>query len=288
MAWSLGNLHFGVQVLQDAVRVIEDPARAAAPRSAKISPSSASPASSCRSGRRSPSPSSMTHDDAGVSLAGAAACRSATRPFPPAAMPIPMASSRSSSSASSAMPRSMAAPSRESSLAHAGSLRIARRPLRAGGRAGRRSRRRCSSWMPMRRCVQDRARTARSQPRHGPPPTARLSRHRRLAHACWNFARAVEEGRAPGSSCRGLRHWAWPRCRMQALLTSWAFQSLSAVCLSAPKLLRIGQDAAQRVLTAALAAWKPTWRARSIIARDDLGWFDPVDGNRLHASRNRP
>jgi urease accessory protein len=61
-----------------------------------------------------------------------------------------------------------------------------------------------------------------------------------------------------------------------ALLTSWAFQSLSAVCLSAPKLLRIGQDAAQRVLTASLLRLEENIASSLNIGRDEIGWFDPL------------
>jgi urease accessory protein len=89
------------------------------------------------------------------------------------------------------------------------------------------------------------------------------------------FARAVQEGRcqAHHSVVFGIGLAALPR---QALLTSWAFQSLSAVCLSAPKLLRIGQDAAQRVLTASLTDMDANIARSLTVSRDDLGWFDPL------------
>jgi urease accessory protein len=62
----------------------------------------------------------------------------------------------------------------------------------------------------------------------------------------------------------------------QALLTSWAFQSLNAVCLAAPKLLRIGQDAAQRVLTASLAHIDANIDKSLNVSREEFGWFDPL------------
>jgi urease accessory protein len=62
----------------------------------------------------------------------------------------------------------------------------------------------------------------------------------------------------------------------QALLTSWAFQSLSAVCLASPKLLRIGQNAAQRILTMSLLYMEKRVDLSMSVPRDDLGWFDPV------------
>jgi urease accessory protein len=62
----------------------------------------------------------------------------------------------------------------------------------------------------------------------------------------------------------------------QALLTSWAFQSISAVCLSAPKLLRIGQDAAQRVLGVSLKDLEQNVATSLTIERQEIGWFDPL------------
>jgi len=89
------------------------------------------------------------------------------------------------------------------------------------------------------------------------------------------FAQAVEEGRthAHHAVVYGIGLAASPQT---ALLTSWAFQSLSAVCLSAPKLLRIGQNAAQRVLTASLARMEENVALSLTISRDELGWFDPL------------
>jgi urease accessory protein len=89
------------------------------------------------------------------------------------------------------------------------------------------------------------------------------------------FAQAVEEDRAQGhhTVVFGAGMAALP---VNALLTSWAYQTLSGICLASPKILRIGQDAAQRVLTAVLAPME-TGIARSLeVSRDDLGWFDPL------------
>jgi len=89
------------------------------------------------------------------------------------------------------------------------------------------------------------------------------------------FAQTVEEGRshAHHAVVFGIGLAALPQ---QALLTSWAFQSLSAVCLSAPKLLRVGQDAAQRVLTASLSRLEEKVNLSLTVGRDELGWFDPL------------
>jgi urease accessory protein len=89
------------------------------------------------------------------------------------------------------------------------------------------------------------------------------------------FAHAVEEGRAHAhhTVVYGIGLATLPR---QALLTSWAFQSLSAACLSAPKLLRIGQNAAQRVLTTSLSRLAEKAALSLLISREELGWFDPL------------
>ena len=89
------------------------------------------------------------------------------------------------------------------------------------------------------------------------------------------FADHVKTGRACGHHAVvfGLGLATLPQ---QALLTSWAFQSLSAVCLSAPKLLRIGQDAAQRVLTQSLVPMEQKVALSLAVTRDELGWFDPL------------
>jgi urease accessory protein len=89
------------------------------------------------------------------------------------------------------------------------------------------------------------------------------------------FARAIEEDRAHGHHAVvfGLGLSALP---LPALLTAWAYQTLSGLCLASPKLLRIGQEAAQRVLTAVLAPME-AGIARSLpVTLDDLGWFDPL------------
>lgn len=63
---------------------------------------------------------------------------------------------------------------------------------------------------------------------------------------------------------------------LTAALTAYHYQTLSCHCAAAPKLLRIGQEAAQRVLTAALADAGSVIEAAAKIIRDDIGWFDPV------------
>jgi urease accessory protein len=90
-----------------------------------------------------------------------------------------------------------------------------------------------------------------------------------------DFAREVEEGRTPSHHAvvYGLGLAFHP---VRAVLASWAFQSLSAVCVSAPKLFRIGQDAARRVLTASLSGAEKGIEQSLDIAGEDLGWFDAL------------
>jgi urease accessory protein len=89
------------------------------------------------------------------------------------------------------------------------------------------------------------------------------------------YAKTVEEGLSPAHHAVvfGIGLATLPE---QAVLTSWAFQSLSAVCLSAPKLLRIGQIATQRVLTLSLAEVDAGVVRSLAISREELGWFDPL------------
>jgi len=90
-----------------------------------------------------------------------------------------------------------------------------------------------------------------------------------------SFARLVEQERGPAHHAvvYGLGLATFPP---EAVLISWAFQSLSAVCLSAPKLLRIGQNATQRVLTASLIPMAENVALSLSIPREELGWFDPL------------
>jgi urease accessory protein len=90
-----------------------------------------------------------------------------------------------------------------------------------------------------------------------------------------SFARAVDENKAQPhhTIVFGIGLAPLP---MPALLTSWAFQSVSAICLSAPKLLRIGQDSAQRVLSASLSRLEENVALSLAVDREEIGWFDPL------------
>jgi urease accessory protein len=89
------------------------------------------------------------------------------------------------------------------------------------------------------------------------------------------FAQAVEGHRTPGHHAV-IFGAALANLPEDALLTAWTFQALSSLCLTAPKLLRIGQDAVQRLLADALADVELNIALSRTVSRDDLGWFDPA------------
>ncbi|HEY5793032.1 MAG TPA: urease accessory UreF family protein [Chthoniobacterales bacterium] len=89
------------------------------------------------------------------------------------------------------------------------------------------------------------------------------------------YQRAAEESphvghHAPvwGAACAAVS--------LPAALTAYHYQTLACFCAAAPKLLRIGQEAAQRVLTAALAEAGAAIEFAQRVERGDIGWFDPV------------
>lgn len=71
-----------------------------------------------------------------------------------------------------------------------------------------------------------------------------------------------------GAACAGLS--------ADAALSAYFYQTFAGFCAAAPKLLRIGQEAAQRVLTTMLAESAESLTAAREVHRDDIGWFDPL------------
>jgi len=63
---------------------------------------------------------------------------------------------------------------------------------------------------------------------------------------------------------------------LKAALVSWAYQTLAAPCSAALKIMRIGQEAAQRALTDAIAQLPKGVEASLEIERDWAGAFNPV------------
>ena len=61
-----------------------------------------------------------------------------------------------------------------------------------------------------------------------------------------------------------------------AALTAYFYQSLAAICVTALKLIRIGQEGCQRALRFAAAQAEATIRESLHVARKNAGWFNPV------------
>ena len=181
VAWSLGNLHFGVQVLAGAVRVAEDPAvlqllareGIAFPARDLCFPAALRRRASSSRPRRS---SWMKRR---VSLAGPAAA--GQRLGVSHRRLCPFVRLRTNRAARPRPRCRIDAPTyRTPSLADADPLRVARRPLRAGGGAGGRSARPARTRR-LRGRHQEPARIARSQPGHGSPQVGRPAPNRALA-----------------------------------------------------------------------------------------------------------
>ena len=87
----------------------------------------------------------------------------------------------------------------------------------------------------------------------------------RTAKERWPFSSAVSaalEGRATGAPC-------------EAVLAGLAYATLAAVLAAAMKLLRLGQNACQALLTAALAEVPALIAAAERLPRGEIGWFNP-------------
>lgn len=63
---------------------------------------------------------------------------------------------------------------------------------------------------------------------------------------------------------------------IEAALAAWLYQALAGVCSAALKLIRIGQEAAQRVLRAACRGAEAALATSLSIDRDEAGWFNPM------------
>ena len=61
-----------------------------------------------------------------------------------------------------------------------------------------------------------------------------------------------------------------------ASLAAYYYHSVSCLCTAAPKLIRIGQEGTQRVLTACLDDAKRCVANGLKIPRHEIGWFDPM------------
>jgi urease accessory protein len=63
---------------------------------------------------------------------------------------------------------------------------------------------------------------------------------------------------------------------LEASLTGYYYHSVSCFCTAAPKLIRIGQEGTQRVLTRCLGHAERCVVEALEIPRRDIGWFDPL------------
>jgi urease accessory protein len=59
-------------------------------------------------------------------------------------------------------------------------------------------------------------------------------------------------------------------------LIAYFYQSVSGFCFASLKLLRIGPDGVQRVLTECLAKTDEIVDAAGKVSTEEIGWFDPV------------
>jgi urease accessory protein len=66
------------------------------------------------------------------------------------------------------------------------------------------------------------------------------------------------------------------RIPLRESLEAYFYHCVSCLCTAAPKLIRIGQESAQRVLGACLAETDARVAQALTIAREAIGWFDPL------------
>ncbi len=95
-----------------------------------------------------------------------------------------------------------------------------------------------------------------------------------LLHA---FAARVEDGFATGHHLIICALQAVAECiPLEAALAAYFYQTLASACTAALKLMRIGQDACQRVLRSALRDAQDAVERSLSVAREDAGWFNPL------------
>ena len=91
------------------------------------------------------------------------------------------------------------------------------------------------------------------------------------------YATAVSDGAAHGNHlCACALQAAIQATPLRAALLAYGYQSLAGACTAALKLVRIGQDACQRSLSAALRELPSCVENSLHIERDDAGCFSPM------------
>ncbi len=63
---------------------------------------------------------------------------------------------------------------------------------------------------------------------------------------------------------------------LDAALAAYFYQTVAGCCTAALKLIRIGQEGCQRVLTSSLARAEQVIARSLTVARGEAGWFDPL------------
>lgn len=63
---------------------------------------------------------------------------------------------------------------------------------------------------------------------------------------------------------------------LHATLAAYYYHSVSCLCTAAPKVIRIGQEGIQRVLTTCLNDAEHCVEEALTIPRNQIGWFDPI------------
>jgi urease accessory protein len=89
------------------------------------------------------------------------------------------------------------------------------------------------------------------------------------------IARHIAAGEMPGHhlTISGAQYAAVP---LEAALMTYLYQTLSSYCVAALKLLRIGQEACQRVLSSCLERASATVRDSLEVPRPQAGCFNPL------------
>jgi urease accessory protein len=91
------------------------------------------------------------------------------------------------------------------------------------------------------------------------------------------FENAIQTGRAKGHHLVVCALQARvERIPLDAALMTYAYQTIAAICGAALKLIRIGQDACQRVLRACALQIPETIGTSLKVAREDAGCFNPL------------
>ena len=92
-----------------------------------------------------------------------------------------------------------------------------------------------------------------------------------------SFAAAIARGEADGHAVTVCGLQAHRQgAPVAAAMTAYFYGSLSGYCSAALKLIRIGQEGCQGVLSEALALTEPTVAHALTVPRGDAGWCDPA------------